>query len=83
MLVLAVGRRLRIRDAIPLLIAMFDRLPGYAAMALGEIGGEEERAFLVKSNVDRLAKWEGREIKKAIKTIDRRSSPTPAPRSRP
>jgi hypothetical protein len=73
MLVIAVGRRLPTRDAIPLVESMFEHEPGYAAMALGEIGGDEERAFLVERNVDEHAGWEGREIEKAIKKIERRS----------
>jgi hypothetical protein len=72
MLVLAVARRLQRDRALPVVRSVFPSLAPLAALALGEIGTEEDLAFLKVAGDEQGEAWVRREIKKAIAKIERR-----------
>lgn len=75
MLVLALARCVPHNEAVPILRAVFDSVPGHAAMALGEIGSSDDLTFL-RSKVHHVKSWQQKEVSKAIRRIQRRGSST-------
>ena len=71
MLVLALARLVPSETACPILVSVFDDLPGHVSIALAEVGGAAE-LYAMQSRVDDLDGWQQKETLKAIRKIRRR-----------
>lgn len=71
MLALAVARHNPATVANPVLVSLLGRMPGHAALALAETGGQPELAAL-EAGYARTNGWERQEIGRAMSVIRRR-----------